>query len=178
MSILGDKFKKGTPNESWPLRFDSFDFDVRCYNTLRCYVVFMNQQLSLHLEEPSGEPHSPDWKDHWKGGFIVSPDQVFPPPVDIHWTALDGVERSAEIDLQTIFPERVILHEVAQDDVDELFGQHPVERMVDILLEVNDSTLNLYMRSWVRTKHLVDPAIPDGKRISHRKLILAWTKTC
>ncbi len=177
MSIFGNKGNEGAPSESWPLRFDSFDFDVRCYNTLRCYVVFMNQQLSTHLEEPSGEPYSPDWKDHWKGGFIVPPDHVFPPPVEIHWTALDGVERSAAIDLQAIFPERLILHEVAQEDVDEFFGQHPVERMVDILLEVNDSTINLYMRSWVRTKHPVDPAIPDGKRISHRKLILAWTKT-
>jgi hypothetical protein len=177
MSFFGKSLNNEMPDESWPLRFDSFNFDVRCYNTLRCHAFFMKQQLSTHIDEPSGKAYSPDWKEHWKAGFIVSPDQVFPPPVEIHWTALDGNERSAEIDLEDIFPQRQILHEVAQDDVDELFGLHPVERIADILLEVNDSTINVYMRSWVRTKHLVDPSIPDGKRVSQRKLILAWTKT-
>lgn len=175
MSILGDKFKKGTPKESWPLRFDSFDFDVRCYNTLRCYAVFMNQQLSLHLEEPSGEPYSADWKDHWKGGFIVSPDQVFPPPVEIHWTALDGNERAVDIDLEAIFPDRLILHNAKQDEVIDGWGLRDHARDIEILMEINDRTINVYMRAWVLLKQPRDPTVRNSDSL--RDLMLAWTKT-
>jgi hypothetical protein len=172
-------FKKDIQKRGWPLRFDSFSFGARAYNTLRAVVIFDNKhQLSENAElSPTGEPYAPNWKDDWKAGHSISSDRVFPAPAKVRWTSLDGIERSTEIDLETIFPEHLILHEVAQDDVDEFFGQHPVERMVDIFLEINDATVNVYMRSWVRTRHLVDPAIPDGKRISHQKLILAWTKT-
>lgn len=179
MSMFGNKGNDAASGESWPLRFDAFSFGARAYNTLRAVVLFDNtHQLSENAElSPTGEPYAPDWKDDWRAGHAVSSDRVFPPPAVVRWTSLDGVDHSSEIDLEAIFPDRRILHEVAQEDVDEFFGQHPVERMVDILLEVNDSTINLYMRSWVRTKHPVDPAIPEGKRISHRKLMLAWTKT-
>lgn len=179
MSIFGTKDKNDASNDAWPLRFDTFSFGARAYNTLRAAVIFDNtHQLSENAElSPTGEPYASNWKDDWMAGHLIVSDRVFPPPVEVRWTSLDGVERSAEIDLQAVFLERLILHEVAQEDMDPFFGRHPAERMVDILLEVNDSTINLYMRSWVRTKHPVDPAIPDGKRVSHRKLILAWTKT-
>jgi hypothetical protein len=175
MSIFGSKDKSDASNHAWPLRFDSFDFDVRCYNTLRCYVVFMNQQMSTHLDEPSGEPHSPDWKDRWKGGFIVSPDQVFPPPVQIHWTALDGVERSADIDLESIFPERLILHNAKEDEVVDGWGLRDHSRDVEILMEINDQTISVYMRSWVLLKQPRDPSVRNSDSL--RDLMLAWTKT-
>lgn len=175
MSIFGNIFKKETPNESWPLRFDSFNFDVRCYNTLRCHVVFMNQQLSTHIDEPSGEPYSPDWKERWKAGFIVSPEQVFPLPVEIHWTSLDAYQHFAEVDLGAIFEDKLVLHNATQADVLEGWGLRDHARDVEILMEINNRTINVYMRAWVLLKHRRDPEVSNSDSL--RDLMLAWSKT-
>ncbi len=175
MFILGKLFKKRIPREPWPLRFDSFSFNARCYHTLRCRVVFAkSHQVSERDDiEPSGEPYAPDWKNHWKAGYIISAEDVFPPPVDIRWTAMDGVERTTKIDLEKIFPERLILHNAREEEVMEGWGLE--HRHVDILLEVNDRTINVYMRAWVALKQRRDPA--DRMSDDLRDLILAWTKT-
>ena len=175
MFILGKLFKKRVPREAWPLRFDSFSFDARCYHTLRCRVVFAkSHQVSERDDiEPSGEPYAPDWKDHWTAGFNILTDDVFPPPVDIRWTAMDGVERTAKIDLEKIFPERLILHNAREDEVVDGWGLE--RRRVEILLEVNDRTINVYMRGWVVLKKPRDPSVRNSDSL--RDLILAWTKT-
>lgn len=163
------------PPDTWPLRFDSFDFGARCYNTLRCSIIFANHQHSpFEEDEPSGLPFSPDWKDHWEAGFIVSPNEVFPPPVEIKWTAMDGVERRTSVDLEAIFPNREILHNVPREEVDEMWWVSEFSRHAEILLEVNDRTINVYMKAWVLTNRL-SPEDPEIKE-SHRDLILAWTK--
>ncbi|MGV7187628.1 hypothetical protein [Xanthomonas axonopodis] len=172
------------PGEPWPLRFDSYSFGARCYHTLRCSIIFSRKQHSLHLDEPSGDPYKPDWKDNWTGSFGSTEEfetRGFPSTVDIHWTALDGIDRHAEIDLEAIFPGHVILHDVSREDIDEFFllygyfadGRHHVY----ILLEVNDRTINVYMRARVLTRYLVDPENDPHKKISRSELILAWTKT-
>ena len=175
MFILGKLFKKRIPREPWPLRFDSFSFGARCYHTIRCRIVFSksHQIPEKHDIEPSGEPYAPDWKDHWKAGYIISAEDVFPPPVDIRWTAMDGVERTTKIDLEKIFPERLTLHDAREGEVMEGWGLE--HRHVDILLEVNDRTINVYMRAWVALKQRRDPA--DRMSDDLRDLILAWTKT-
>ncbi|USJ00073.1 hypothetical protein MUG10_19205 [Xanthomonas prunicola] len=174
--------KQGEP---WPLRFDGYSFDARCYHTLRCSIIFDRQQHSASdLDKPSGEPHKPNWKDDWTGSFGSTEEfeeRGFPSTVDIYWTALDGVKRHTEIDLEAIFPGHVILHNVAREDVDEFFlvygysarGRH----YADILLEVSDHTINVYMRARVLTKHLLNPEHDALKKVSRDELILAWTKT-
>lgn len=177
MSILGKLFKKRVPREPWPLRFDAFNFGARCYHTLRCRIVFSksHQIPEKHDMEPSGEPYAPDWKDHWTAGYIISAEDVFPPPVDIRWVAMDGVERTAKIDLEKIFPERLILHNAREDEVKEGWGMQDSGRHVHILLEVNDRTINVYMRARVVLKQPRDPSIRNSDSL--RDLMLAWTKT-
>lgn len=175
MFILGKLFKKRIPHEPWPLRFDSFGFGARCYHTLRCRVVFANShQVSERYDiEPSGEPFAPDWKDHWSGGFNILAEEVFPPPAEIRWTAMDGAERRTKIDFEEIFPERLILHNAREDEVKEGWGLE--HRHVEILLEVNDRTINVYMRGWVVLKQPRDPSVRNSDSL--RDLMLAWTKT-
>lgn len=175
MFILGKLFKKRIPREPWPLRFDSFSFNARCYHTLRCVIVFSNAHQVPEQDQigPSGAPYAPDWKDHWAAGYIISEEDVFPPPVDIRWTAMDGVERTAKIDLEKIFPERLILHNAREEEVVDGWGLE--HRHVEILLEVNNRTINVYMRAWVALKQRRDPA--DRMSDELRDLILAWTKT-
>ncbi len=177
MFILGKLFKKRIPREQWPLRFDSFAFDARCYHTLRCVVVFAKAHQILEKDQigPSGEAYAPDWKDHWTAGFNILAEDMFPPPAEIRWTAMDGVERTVEIDLEKLFPERLILHNAREDEVKDGWGLESHARHVEILLEVNDRTINVYMRGWVVLKRPRDPSIRNSDSL--RDLMLAWTKT-
>jgi hypothetical protein len=177
MFILGKLFKKRIPREPWPLRFDSFSFDARCYHTLKCMVIFSK---SHHISEkyqigPSGEPYAPDWKDHWHAGYNISAEDVFPSPVEVYWTAMDGIARKAVIDLEKIFPERLILHNALEEEVMDGWGLEDHARRVQILVEVNDRTINIYMRAWVALKQRRNPE--DRMSDDLRDLMLAWTKT-
>lgn len=176
MFILGKLFKK-TPQEPWPIRFDNFSFGARSYNTLKSRIVFANKYQSTEKERtgPSGVPHSPDWKDSWYGSHIVSAGQVFPSPIEVYWTALDGVARETKIDLEDVFPDRLVLHSVAREDIKPGWESDPSARSVDILLEVNDRTINIYMRGRIVQKELADPSNPNSAW--RDDLILAWTKT-
>jgi hypothetical protein len=174
MFILGKLFKKKTPQESWPIRFDKFSFGARCYNTLKCRIYYDKAQLSLHLDEPSGEPYRPDWKDSWHAGYSLG-YPGFPPPIEIFWTALDGVARETEIDLEDIFPDCLVLHNVPRENIRPGWESAPESRWVDILLEVNDRTINVYMRGRILQKQLTESDDPNGEWRSD--LILAWTKT-
>ncbi|WP_274396524.1 hypothetical protein [Xanthomonas cucurbitae] len=179
-----DMFKFRNPfkkkqREPWPLRFDSYSFGARCYHTLRCSITFARQQHSVSdLNKPSGEPYAPDWKDHWTGGFGSTEEfetRGFPSTVDIRWTAMDGVERYVEVDFEKIFPGHLILHNVPKEDIFEYWAAHK-RKIAVILLEVNDRTINVYMKSWVLTNCLESPDDPNIK-VSRDDLILAWTKT-
>lgn len=171
--------KNSEERQAWPLRFDSYSFGARCYNTLQSSILYSNHQLALpkELDGPSGQPHSPDWKDDWSAGFNLDRDFLkhgFPDPLKIKWTALDGSELLAFVDLDAIFPDRIILHNVPREEVLEewaLYDAHPAS----ILLEVNDRTINVYMRARVMTKNRPFPDRPDIR--SRRDLVLACTNT-
>ena len=177
MFILGKLFKKRIPREPWPLRFDSFSFGADCYHTLKCVVVFARKhQVPENIQiGPSGEPHSADWKEHWHASHAISADEVFPSPAKVRWTAMDGVERTTEIDLEKVFPERLILHNAREEEVKQGWGLERHARDVEILLEVNDLTINIYMRGWVVLKQQRDPSVRNSDSL--RDLMLAWTKT-
>ncbi|WP_408952114.1 hypothetical protein [Lysobacter sp. Hz 25] len=170
------------PNNSssipWPLTFDAFSFGASCYNTLASNVIFMNHQFALVIDGPSGEPRSPEWKDRWTAGFIVMADEMPPDPVELRWTSLDGVEHYAEIDLiKDIFPEQVVLHNVSKEDVNEDWARYEGGKTnpPQILMEVNDRTINIYLKAMVLTKLPPNPKRPDI--VGCHDLVLAWTKT-
>ncbi|KWV11224.1 hypothetical protein [Xanthomonas translucens] len=184
LNFLNAHLLRKKSGEPWPLRFDSYSFGARCYHVLRCSIVFAKQEHSNYWDKPSGAPYAPDWKDDWTGGFGSTEEfetRGFPSTVDIRWTAMDGVGRYVEIDLEKVFPGHLILHNVPKEDVDEFWmtygyfaeGRHHVY----ILLEVNDRTINIYMKARVLTKHLVDPEHDPHRKISRSELVLAWTKT-
>lgn len=160
----------------WPLRFDSFSFGTRAFNTLRCNIIFRGHQFALddELDGPSGPPPSPDWKDRWTASFIVANWMMPPGPVEIRWTSLDGVEHYVEIDLiKDIFPDLAVLHNVPKEDVNEAWARYDKDTP-DVLMEINDRTINVYMSAMVLTKSPPNPARPDV--LFRNDLVLAWTK--
>ncbi|CTP88094.1 hypothetical protein A6R71_09975 [Xanthomonas translucens pv. arrhenatheri] len=178
LNFLNAHLLRKKSSEPWPLRFDSYSFGARCYHVSRCSIIFAKQQHSNYWDKPSGAPHAPDWKDDWTGGFGSTEEfetRGFPSTVDIRWTALDGVERYVEIDLEKVFPGHLILHRVPKEEVFEYWAENK-RKIAEILLEVNDRTINVYMRTWILTNRLQSPDDPNLK-VSRDDLILAWTKT-
>ena len=164
------------PSEPWPLKFRHYDFGVRCYNTLRCNVVYNNYCFTrLNLDTPSGPPSREDWRDSWSAGHDGGFE--FGSPVAAEWVSLDGVEHHALIDIGELFKDRLVRHYVSKEDIPEgwlaAWGVDPLS--VDIVMEVNDRTISVYMRAHITTKL---PQIADNPRSCHRRdLIPVWSNT-
>ncbi|KRG86025.1 hypothetical protein ABB34_07345 [Stenotrophomonas daejeonensis] len=164
------------PADPWPLKFRYHDFGVRCYNTLRCQVIYNNYCFTRSfLYEPSGPPIRTDWKDSWSAGHGIGNE--FASPVEADWISLDGTRHQARIDLAELFKDRLVRHNVSKDDIPEgwLAAWRVDPLGVDILMEVNDRTINVYMKALIATK---EPQIPGNPRSTGRRdLILVWTHT-
>ncbi len=96
----------------------------------------------------------------------------FPPPAEVTWRSKDGQPHHALVDLEAIFKDKVILHHVPQNQLPPILQ---ADIRPDIILEVNDRTINVYMRAFVETTVLQEP----GNKYSNSRndLILAYTKT-
>src|SRR3546814_1629942 len=63
-----------------------------------------------------------------------------PTPAVVSWRSKDGTPLRAEVDIDKIFKDRLIRHNVAREDIPEKAGVHNP----DIVLEVDDRTINVY----------------------------------
>lgn len=147
--------------EPWPLRFHAHTFDAWCMNTLASSVIYNNFQFGVRksgtygepVDSPSGPPPAGDWKKSWRAGNAILTDdnRTFPGPVEMEWTSLDGVVHAVSLDLEDIFPDRLIHHRVARSEVKEAWLEtlsfHPISP--EILLELNDRTIRIYMRAMI-----------------------------
>ena len=153
----------------WPFRFKRHNFGAACYSTYGCKLVYADL---LHLDQPedelqpSSESIGPDYRENLGAGRagIVN----FPPPAAVTWRSKDGTRHQAEVDMATIFRDELILHNVPRDEVGE-------GSVLEIILEVNDRTINVFMRARIPTKEL---QIPGNQHSRFRDdLILAYTRT-
>lgn len=156
----------------WPFKFRRHNFGAACYSTYGCKVVYDD---FLHIDEPDDvlEPSSasigPEYLDYLKGGYLGI--RNFPPPAQVRWRSRDGNPHQAAIDMGAIFRDQLILHKVPKEDIPEGISiTDPA-----IILEVNDRTINVYMRAFIPTKEL---QIPENQYSGARTdLILAFTET-
>lgn len=172
MSTQSDSGSKHEAGSSmFPLRFYHHGFAVRCYNTVRCQVVYYDHDFTrLFGDKPFGPPPSSDYRDHWASA-TRSWIPNFPPPAEVRWVALDGTEHEAKVDIGEIFKDQRVLYRVPDAQIpDKSWGDDP-----DIFLEVNGRTVNVYMKAFIATK---TEQIPGNKYSNARQdVILAWTHT-
>lgn len=173
--------------DPWPLRFHSHNFGAICFNTLACSLVYNRYQFGTRKVDrdgvvsdgPSGPPPFEAWRDRWTGHHIIVPvgGRTFPGPVALDWTSLDGTRHAASLGLDELFVDRLILHRVRRDEVKEPWLEAASVEPVspDILVEVNDQTVNIFMRALVATEA---EQVPGNSR-SHLRddLMLAWSHT-
>ena len=92
-------------------------------------------------------------------------------PVHVRWRSKDAVEHEADGDVGKTFREQSILHEVPRTDIRETVSiVNP-----DILLDVNDRTINVDMRAFIPAKPSRTPERPRGDFRSAP--VLAWRRT-
>lgn len=136
-------------NWEWPLRFSKHAMRVACYDTIGCRARYANAWQVFDDPDdrrPSSASIGPDYRDHMRGGHIAIPN--FPEPMEITWRSKDGTPLQARIDIGRIFKDELVRHNVPREriplDVTSLAHDtvHP-----DIVVEVNDRTVRVYMRS-------------------------------
>lgn len=156
----------------WPLKFVRHSFGAYCYDTIGCKVLYAGLPHGARDENEVSPPASSrgrDYRKNWNAGHLALPN--FPPPAVVTWRSKDGTAHEAQVDIGGIFKDGLILHDVPREDIREGVSIHNP----GIVLEVNDRTINVYMRAFIPTKEL---QIPGNRYSGHRDdLVLAWTQT-
>jgi len=133
----------------WPLKFKEHTFTALCYGTQACKIWYRSWSGSDKPSPPSSE-YGPKYLDHILGGHVGIAN--FPEPAEVTWRSMDGTEHQARIDIGAIFRDEIARHNVPRDEVADLpHGELTIDPL--ILLEVNDRTIRVYMRTHVPTKH-------------------------
>ena len=155
--VSGDGPSSGLVVE-WPLRFFAHNFDASCYSTYGCKVKYGNYRRidrddELKLSSASiGDKYPGNLSAGW------GPIRNFPPPATVTWRSRDGTSLHAEIDMAEIFKDQLVLHNLRREEVSvKTSGIVP-----GIILEVNDRTINVYMRAFISTKEEQRPGHPHS----------------
>lgn len=156
----------------WPLRFRKHNLGIHCFDTYGCRVSYdgrLQVDEDPQVLQPSSASYGPDYQKNWIGGRLGFHN--FPPPAEVSWRSKDGQPHQADIDIGAIFKDELVRHRVPREEIpaDATFGDP------DIVLEINDRTINVYMRAFVPTSTLQIP----GNRYSNARddLILVNTQT-
>jgi len=154
---------------SRPFTFKGHNFGTHCFDTIGCKVFYANRYMVLDKEDQvAPSPKSTDYFAKLAASDLDIPN--FPPPAVVTWKSKDGVPHKAEVDIAKIFSDRIIRHNVAGEDL-------PTQTIAtldnpDIVLVVNDRTINVYMRATVYLKDT-----PTRKRARRDDMILSYTQT-
>lgn len=156
----------------WPLWFVRHDFGVSTYSTRGCKVVyndFVFVDEADDVLQSSSEAIGAKYPNNMRASY--SSVANFPPPAIVTWRSRDGTPHRAEIDIGEIFKDKLIRHNLARAEILESASiPHP-----GIILEVNDRTINVYMRARITTKAL---QIPGNKYSDYRDdLIRVFSRT-
>ena len=161
----------GRPSWEWPLRFRTHNFSAFCYDTYGCKVRYANLldvDEDPQILQPSSVSYGLDYQRGWLGGHLGIDN--FPPPAEVSWRSQDGQPHATLIDIGAIFADQLIRHRVPRGEIPENASIPDP----DIVLEINDRTINVYMRAFVPTRTLQIP----GNRYSDARddLILVHTE--
>ena len=154
---------------SRPFTFKGHNFGAHCFDTVGCKVFYANRYMVLDEEDRvTPSPQSADYFAKLSASDLDIPN--FPLPAVITWKSKDGALHKAEVDIAKIFSDRVIRHNVVKEDL-------PTETIAtldnpDIVLVVNDRTINVYMRATIYLKDT-----PTRKREMRDEMILACSQT-
>jgi len=136
----------------WPLKFKAHNFTARCFDTQSCAIVYNRFPFGSDKPAPSVESYGRPFEKMFNSLNLAI--RNFPPPAQVSWRAKDGTPLQAQVDMAEIFKDGLIRHNLKREEISEA-GSIPSP---DIILEVNDRTINVYMRAFITTKELQRPS--------------------
>nr|WP_238135592.1 hypothetical protein [Xanthomonas fragariae] len=159
-----------------PIPFADHAFGAVCYDTYGCKVLY-DGRYEANFPDDVKRISSASLGDGYPSNLKANTIGIrnfphFPSPAEVTWRSKDGQPHHALVDLDAIFKDKVILHHVPQDQLPPILH---ADISPDIILEVNDRTINVYMKAMVQTTVLQKPDNPDSD--FRNDLILAYTKT-
>ena len=170
-----DDGNHSTTTADWPLKFQAHKFDAYCFSTFGCKVYYRHKPPVVDdpddVLKPSSESLGNKYPDILSAG--MGPIFNFPPPAKVTWRSKDGSRHQADVDIGEIFKDQLIRHNLKQDEIaKEGIGPGAIP---EIILEVNDHTINVYMRAHISTRELQEP----GNRYSgfRNELIRVYSHT-
>ena len=139
----------------WPLKFKAHNFSAFTYSTYGAKVKYGNRTY-INAPEDKLQISSESLGDKYPDNLGASHLAIrnFPPPAQVSWRAKDGTPLQAQVDMAEIFKDGLIRHKLKREEISEA-GSIPSP---DIILEVNDRTINVYMRAFITTKELQRPS--------------------
>ena len=151
------------------LKFSSHDFGVLCYGVSDVNIEYAKSALPLAAGRVLPEKRAEDAKRTPNG--TAGPYSAFQGPVTAKWSARDGTKLEASIDLDRVFPERVVLH---TQEAGRIYKPDPIVASTPtVVVELDNRTVNVYM---VVTLRLVKDAEQKTFDIKEEKT-LAFTQT-
>lgn len=152
------------------LRFDAHNFEAHCYDATGCKVLYNDHYHVRDADDVTRPPAGADHRKRWSGASYIGVKN-FPAPAVVTWRSKDGQSHRAEVDIGAIFAEQKILFQVPPGDIPEnAYIADP-----DIFLEVDDRTINVFMKAHIPLKA---PRVP-GNRFTNfaEDFVLAFTRT-
>lgn len=130
--------------------FYDHSFNARCFDTLRCRVIYGNAYI-VNSGSPTG-PFTERDRRNLRGGWG---NLEFPSVARVTWTSKDGTNHDEKIDLGAIFRSGLVRY--APDlDVNDVHISVPPSAP-DIILVVEDRSIHVYMKAWIWLLHPTDP---------------------
>lgn len=153
----------------WPLKFRAHNFATGCFNTQSCSIIYGNFPHGSEKPSPSVESYGRPFEKLFDSVRLAI--RNFPPPAQVNWRAKDGTPLQAQVDMAEIFKDGLIRHNLKREEIANSTNMF----VPDIILEVNDRTINVYMRAYIPTKEF---QIPGNKYSKHRNdLIKVYSRT-
>jgi len=152
----------------WPLRFMRHNFGIATYAVQEYRVVYADRPYSGGLRPALADVHPNSLKATGAGHITI---RNFPPPVEVKWKSRDGTPLEAEVDIGEIFKDELVVHETPREEMSEYTPMiNP-----DVVMEINDRTINVYMRAFISLKA---PRVEGNPHSDYRRdLVLAWSRT-
>jgi len=155
------------PLTEFPLRFLRHNFGIATYAVQEYTVIYANRPYSGGPRPAREEVHPNAFHGTSAGHISI---RNFPPPAVVRWTSKDGTPLEAQVDIGEIFKDELVLYEAPREEIsDRTPSINP-----DIVMEINDRTINVYMRAYLSLKA---PRFPDRPHSDYRRdLVLAWSE--
>ena len=155
------------------IRFkDKHDLGLRCYNASDLKLQYGNFYMGLYNREDNlGERDlaGPKPEGARLGAEMVG-FEVFRGRVKLEWRDKADNPISYVFDFEDIFKDKIIPH--VKEDEDLIWWDDPLQLYPDIILEVDDRTLNIYSNIYVYLR------VPGTNKLKPRRdLIKVFSKT-